>query len=50
LCYFILFYFLFVLSMFYRFLEEREAFLKILGLKDKTWENLKFCAIEGTST
>ena len=38
-----LFYFLFVFSMFYRYLEEKEAFMEILDLKDKSWEKLEFC-------
>ena len=28
--------------MFYRSLEEKEAFLEILGVKDKSWKKLKF--------
>jgi hypothetical protein len=31
----VLFYFLFVFSLFYRFLEENEAFLEVSGLKTK---------------
>ena len=40
----ILFYFtfLFVFSVFYRSLEEKEAFLEILGIKDKSGKKLKF--------
>jgi hypothetical protein len=40
--YFILFYFFFVLSMFYRSLEEKEVLLEISGLKSKLRKNLKF--------
>jgi hypothetical protein len=28
--------------VFYRSLKEKEAFMEILGLKDKSWENVKF--------
>ena len=35
LCYFVLFYLLFVFSVFYRSLEENETILEIKGLKDK---------------
>ena len=40
----ILFYFifLFVFSVFYRYLEEKEVFLEILGIKDKSGKKLKF--------
>ena len=40
----ILFYFtfLFVFYVFYRSSEEKEAFLEILGIKDKSGKKLKF--------
>ena len=36
------FTFIFVFSMFYRSLEENEAFLEILGVMDKSGKKLKF--------
>jgi hypothetical protein len=40
------FYFLYVFSLFYRFLEEKEAFLKVLDLKKQISEKLEVLKVK----